>query len=69
MKETVNFRIDTETINEFKRVCTICGIPYQTKIRELMKKFIEQINTEQDVNSSVKKINDFKSDFDIDLDI
>lgn len=69
MKETVNFRIDTETIEKFKKICDRFGVSYQAKIRELMRKYVEQIDLEKDLNSTSKKINDFKSDFDIDLDI
>lgn len=69
MKETVNFRIDTETIKKFKKICDRFGVSYQAKIRELMRKYVEQIDLEKDLNSTSKKINDFKSDFDIDLDI
>ena len=38
-EEVITMRIDTETLNEFKE---IVGIPYQPKIRELMREFIDR---------------------------
>ena len=34
-----------------------------------MRNFVKQIDLEKDINSSAKVAKDFKSDFDIDLDI
>ena len=69
MKETVTFRIDKETLDDFKKLSAKCGFSYQAKIRELMRNYIEQLKLEKDLNSVSKKVNNFKSDFDIDLDI
>jgi len=38
-EESITMRIDTETLDEFKE---IVGIPYQPKIRELMRDYIDR---------------------------
>lgn len=37
--EIITFRVDTETLNDFKK---IVGYPYQPKLRELMRDYINR---------------------------
>lgn len=55
----INIRIDTKTLQEFKKACG--GKKYQSKIRQLMRKYIQETQTEQ--SKRILKDTSINSDF------
>lgn len=67
LKSTVNFRIDDETLKEFKKVCG--DMPYQSKIREIMRQYIRQCKLEKEKKMGYMKVDNIQKDFDTNFDI
>ena len=55
----INIRIDTKTLQEFKKACG--GRKYQSKVRQLMRKYIQEIEIEE--SKRVRKDTSINTDF------
>ena len=55
----INIRIDRRTLEEFKKACG--GRKYQSKVRQLMRKYIQEIEIEE--SKRVRKDTSINTDF------
>ena len=56
----VTLRMDEKTFDDFKEICQKEGVPYQTKMKDIMREYIDRVNSiykaEEERNIKTKEI-------------